>query len=170
VATIVLVGLFAVLLMIPLLNILVGIAIFIAYIIFIPIIFYVLIVASFLIVRDEILVTEAIRKAIIYMRGNFWWTWLLVICVSISTLTAYAIFNLPLIILTFVNAFTRYDPTANTSDHSILYIIFGTMALVGQLLVIIPLFSTFFIMNFYSHEEHHEGTGLLNRIDELDKE
>lgn len=160
------VGVFAVLFIVPVLNILVGIGLVIGCIILIPVLIYVIYTANYIIIRDEVLVTDAFGKAWRYMKGNFWWTWLLMVAVTICIGTAASIFNLPLTILTFSKAFTRsYD---SDSGGTLWYVIFGALSMVGQLLLVSPVLYTFCIFNFHNHEERHEGTGLLSRIDELD--
>ncbi len=164
----ILIGLFALLFMIPVLNILVGIALVVGCIIILPVVLYVTHVANYIIIRDEVLVTVAIRKAVDHMRGNFWWTWLLMFCVGMALATISGLFSLPLSILSMAKIFTRSMGTDSGSDHSIMYLIFGAISLIGQMLIIIPISTTFCVFNFYSHEEQKEGTGLMSRIDELD--
>jgi hypothetical protein len=164
----VLVGIFAVLFMIPVLNVIVGIALVIGCIIILPVVLYVVHVSNYIIIRDEVLVTVAIRKAVDYMRGNFWWTWLLMFCIGIALATISGLFSLPLSILSMAKMFTRSMGTDSGSDHSIMYLIFGAISLVGQMLIIVPISTTFCVLNFHSHEEQKEGTGLMSRIDELD--
>jgi len=164
------VGLCVVLFMVPVLNVLVGIALVIGMIILMPVLIYVLYVTNYIVIRDEVLVTEAFGKAWRYVKGNYWWTWLLMVAVTICLGTAASIFNLPITIITFSKAFTRLtEPGSATSGNSLLIIIFGAISMIGQLLMITPLLYTFCIFNFYNHEEHHEGTGLMSRIDEMDK-
>ena len=163
-----LVGLFAVLFMVPVLNVLVGIALVIGLIIVTPVLIYILYVANYIVIRDDVMINVAVGKAYRYVKGNFWWTWLLMIAVTICLATAASIFNIPITIINFSRAFTRaYDANAS-SGGSLWYIIFGAMSVVGQLLIISPILYTFCIFNFYNHEERHEGTGLMSRIDELD--
>lgn len=166
---VVLVGIFAVLFMIPVLNVIFGIALVIGCIIIFPVLLYLTNIANFLIIRDEILVTQAIRKAIDHMRGNFWWTWLLMFCVGLALATISGLFSLPLSILNITKMFIRTRGEAVT-DSSIMYLVFGAISLIGQLLIIVPISTTFCVFNFYSHEEGKEGAGLLNRIDEIDNQ
>ena len=72
------VGIFALLFLIPYMAVIAGIAAFFIYLIFIPALVYVVSVANFIVIRDEILITAAISKVWRYMRGNFLWTWLLI--------------------------------------------------------------------------------------------
>lgn len=164
----VLAAIFAVLFMIPVLNVLVGIALVIGLLIVFPPMMYVLNAATYIVARDEVLITVAIRKAMNYMKGNFWWTWLLMVSVMIALATISGLFSLPLSILSMMQVFTRNAGGENGSDHSIMYIIFGAISLIAQMLVTIPISTMFCILNFYSHEEQQEGTGLMGRIDELE--
>ncbi|HWY37884.1 MAG TPA: hypothetical protein VNY73_04955 [Bacteroidia bacterium] len=161
-------GIFVVLFMIPVLNVLFGIALVIGALIALPVIFYLTYVANYIVIRDEVLITVAIRKAIDYMRGNFWWTWLLMFSLIIALSTISGLFSLPLSVLNITKMFTRGSDPAGGSDSSIIYLIFGTLSMVAQMLILVPLSTVFCVFNFHSHEEQSEGTGLLGRIDELD--
>ncbi len=162
-------GIFAVLFMIPVLNILVGIALVIGCLIILPVVLYVTNIANYIVIRDEVLITVAIKKAIHYLRGNFWWTWLLMFAVGVALATISGLFSLPLTILNMTKMFTRaVSPESGSSDSSIMYLIFGAISLVGQMLIIIPISATFCVFNFHNHEEQKEGTGLMSRIDEFD--
>lgn len=164
-----LVGLLMLLFAIPVLNVLIGIAVVIGLIIILPVAIYVIYVAQYIVVRDEVLITDAVNKAIKYVKGNFWWTWLLIVAVGVAITTLVSIFQMPLTIINFTRIFSRaYDPAATGSDHSIMVTVFGALSVVGQLLVVSPVFYTFCILNFYNQEERKEGTGLMGRIDELD--
>ncbi|HXB39461.1 MAG TPA: hypothetical protein VNZ49_02895 [Bacteroidia bacterium] len=168
-AGLLIVGVCAVLFIIPVINVLVGIGLVVGIIIIVPVLIYILYVTNYIIIRDEVMVTDAIGKAYRYVRGNFWWTWLLMVAVGICVGTAASIFSLPITIINFTKAFTRaYDSSGGTGNSSMLIIIFGALSVVGQLLVVSPILYTFCIFNFYNNEERHEGTGLMSRIDEFD--
>ncbi len=175
VATVVLlafVGVCYLLLLIPIVKIVVVALLFVGYILAIPVMIYVFTVANFIVIRDEILITAAIGKAVQYMRGNFWWTWLLILCTGISLTMIYFLFNMPYLVLTLINTFTRRSmdaETMTTSVNSLWYIVFGALSTLGSMLVISPIFTCFCVFNFYNHEERHEGTSLMNRIDTFDK-
>ena len=170
-ATLVIAAIFGVLFLVPALNVIAGIFLVIGVIIILPVFIYVLYTANYVIIRDEVLFPEALAKTWRYVKGNFWWTWLLIVAAGLSVATVASIFNIPLTIITFMRTFTRMsDPTAAeaASGGNLMIIIFGALSVVGQLLVVSPVFYTFCIMNFHSQEEQHEGRGLMNRIDELD--
>jgi hypothetical protein len=171
VIALVLVGIFYVLFLIPFVNIILIAALVVAYIILIPALVYVLSVANFIVIRDEILITAAIGKAIRYLRGNFWWTWLLMFCSLISLSMLYMLFNMPYLMLTLFKGFTRHatDLAGTTTDNSFMYVLFSALSMFGSMIIISPIFSCFCIFNFYNQEERHEGTSLLNRIDTFDQ-
>ena len=165
------VGIFAVLMIIPYLNIVIAIVAFLAYLVLIPIVGYIVNASNYLIIRDKILVTDAISKVLRYMRGNFWWTWLLLVCALVSLSALYLLFNSPYYIYSFIRTLTRVQDIANggsAGGSTIIYVIFASLSMLGSLLVINPIFLTFCVFNFHSGEEKKEGKGLLNRIDELD--
>jgi len=154
-------------------NVIIGLTVFVAFIIFIPPLTYTLIIANFIVIRDEILITAAIGKAWRYMRGSFWQTWILIFCVIFSLSMLYMIFNAPTMILTVVNTFTRRSAEAQSlssaTNNSLWYMAFGALSTLGGMLVISPILTCFCVFNFYNHEERHEGTSLLSRIDTFDK-
>ena len=142
------------------------------YLMIAPISVYIITIANFIIIRDEILITAAIGKAIRYMRGSFWQTWVLIFCAVFSLAMFYMIFNAPSLILTIINTFTRHSAEAQSlsaaTNNSVWYMAFGAISTLGGMLVIGPIMTCFCVFNFYNHEERHEGTSLLNRIDTLD--
>lgn len=169
VAGLILVGVFAAMFMVPGLNVLAGIALVFGLLILMPVFIQIVYSAFYLVVRDEILITEAFVKATRYVRGNFWWTWLLMVAVGICVATVGSLFSLPLSIVSMVQTFTRLsDPGSGETASTLVYVILGAVSVVGQLLVVSPVFYTFCIFNFHNQEERHEGSGLMNRIDQLD--
>jgi hypothetical protein len=166
------VGVCYLLFLIPAIKIIAIAFMFVGYLILIPALIYVLTVANFIVIRDEVLITAAIGKVIRYMRGNFWWTWLLMFCTLISLTMLYFLFNMPYLVLTMISTFTRRSVEARTlvaASNSLWYVVFGALSTLGSMLVISPIFTCFCVFNFYNHEERHEGTSLMNRIDMFDK-
>lgn len=165
------VGIFALLFLIPYMAVVVGILAFFAYLIFIPAIAYVVSVANFIVIRDEILITKAIGKAWRYMRGSFWWTWLLMFCTVLSLAMIYGLFNMPYTILVVLKSFTRHATNVPESgvSGSIWYVALSALSMFGIMIVISPIFTGVCVFNFYNHEERHEGTSLMSRIDSFDK-
>jgi hypothetical protein len=160
------VGVFFLLFSVPGLNIVLMFLLIIAGLILSPPLIYVITVANFIVIRDEILITEAIGKALKYMRGNFWKTWLFIFCALASLSMLYLLFNLPSVMQGFINGFTRGVNTF-AANHTLIYIIFSAISMLGRMLIISPILTCFCVFNFYSQEESHEGTSLMNRIDTL---
>jgi len=164
-------GLFFLLFLVPGLNIVLIFALVIGGLIIFPPMTYVVTVANFIVIRDEIMITEAIGKALKYMRGNFWKTWLFIFCTLVSLSMLYLLFSLPSVVQGFISVFTRRAPGANSfaANHSLMFIIFSALSMFGRMLIISPILTCFCVFNFYSQEESHEGTSLMNRIDTFDK-
>ncbi|HTA63721.1 MAG TPA: hypothetical protein VK835_14755 [Bacteroidia bacterium] len=163
-------GLFFLLFLVPGLNIVLIFVLVIAGLIFFPPLIYVITVANFIVIRDEILITEAIGKALKYMRGHFWKTWLFIFCALVSLSMLYLLFSLPSVMQGFINGFTRGVRGVNTfaTNHTLMYIIFSAVSMLGRMIIISPILTCFCVFNFYSQEESHEGTSLMNRIDTFD--
>jgi len=165
------VGVFYLLFSVPGLNIVLIFTLVIAGFIFFPPLVYIITVTNFIVIRDEILITEAIGKAIGYMRGNFWKTWLFIFCTLVSLSMLYLLFSLPSVMQGFINGFTKGVRGVNTfaTNHTLTYIIFSAISMLGRMIIISPILTCFCVFNFYSQEESHEGTSLINRIDTFDK-
>jgi hypothetical protein len=138
--------------------------------IFGPVLTYYLSAGFFVVVRDNLMIVPAFGKVSSYMRGNFWWTWLILVVALIALSIVQIVFNLPATVLTMTETFTRVrqitEGAAAGSDHSVLLIIFYTL---GRFLstcsyAILHLICAF---NFLSHEEKQEGQGILGRIEEI---
>jgi len=99
------------------------------------------------------------------MKGNFWWTWLIVVCSVISVVIVSYIFLLPQFIYTIVIVLGAFKGDADT-DISITFIIISTICLFLSSM----LYNAIFIINgfhYYSLVEKKEKKGLISRIDEL---
>lgn len=135
-----------------------------------PILTYYLSAGFFVVVRDRIMIMGAFGKVRSYLYGNFWWTWLILVVAMISLSILQVVFNLPATILTMTETFTRMrhitDGSGMGGDHSVLLIIFYTLGrfLTTCSFAILHLICAF---NFLSHEEKHEGQGMLGRIEEI---
>ncbi len=148
--------------MIPFLG---AMAIVIGLLIMGPQISYAFIAANYLVLRDKILVTTAYKKAWNYMSGNFWWTWLIVVCASLVVGILGFIFNVPMTILTVAKTFSRINQET-TDNNSILYMIVGTIAIFGPQLLR-PITTLFCVLTYHSYEEAQEGSALKEKIDQV---
>ena len=141
----------------------------VALLILTPVIAYFIPAVFYVVVRDGSFIFSSMSKVKKYLANNFWWTWLIMVVALISLGILQTIFNLPATILSMMSMFSRVKEIGNATTESssnILLIVFYTL---GMFLTyctssISHLISAF---NFMSHEEQHEGKGLLSRIDEI---
>ncbi|MES2515547.1 MAG: hypothetical protein V4580_15435 [Bacteroidota bacterium] len=150
-------------------GVLVGLSIFATVIIFAPVMYYFIPAAFYVVVRDRIFIFPAMVKVRKYLSGNFWWTWLIMVVVLIGLAILQTIFNLPASIMAMMSMFSRMKTPGvedTSSGANMLLMAFYTL---GMFLThctssISHLISAF---NFMSHEENHEGKGLMSRLDEI---
>lgn len=152
----------AIIAMIPILGVL---AIVVAALLAGPQLAYAIIAGNYLVLRDEILITAAISKAWRYMRGNFWWTWLIVVVGSLIVGFISVVFTLPMTILTVMNTFTRMSTHAS-DNNTVLYVILGTLTILGPQLLT-PITRLFSVLTYHSYEENEEGMSLKEKIDQI---
>lgn len=121
------------------------------------------------IIRDQDGPLDAFEKTKEVRTGQFWWTWLLVICSSIATFLIAVLLYLPMVVYSLI---VEFIPVFNGSEqeiefsilHVILFTIFGFLAsFVSAYNHIV------FGFHFYSLTEKQEGIGLLERIDDIGK-
>lgn len=98
------------------------------------------------------------------MRGNFWWTWLIVICSSFGIGIVGVVFTLPQIAYQLVLTYSSMQGGEN--ETSIPFIIIATICTFCTTL----LYSVMYIINgvhYYSLAEKNDGKGLMERINEI---
>ena len=98
------------------------------------------------------------------MKGNYWWTWLLIVCTIFIVSFLSLLFVIPAGIYSLIKIYT---PTADVLEEtSITYII--VLALCSFLATLV--YSIFYIISsvhYFSLAEQKDGTGLLERINEI---
>ncbi|MFL5754081.1 MAG: hypothetical protein ACJ76F_11785 [Bacteroidia bacterium] len=137
-----------------------------------PNLLYIYMAAFLVCLKDQVGLGEAISRVRFYMKENYWWTWVIIFVAYIGTSIASFIFSLPELIVTLASTFSRTkgvlggDGYGDDDSSAMLFIIFGMVYMIGTSLVhaILVLISGF---HYYSLEEKHEGTGLLERINEI---
>lgn len=150
-------------------GIIVALLLIFGLLIYTPVIAYFIPAAFFVVVRDNLSIFSSMAKVKKYLSGNFWWTWLIMAVALISLGILKALFNLPASVVSMMNTFTRMSDLSNVqpeAGNNILLMVFYTL---GMFLTyctssISHLISAF---NFMSHEEQHEGKGLMSKIDEI---
>jgi hypothetical protein len=150
-------------------GLIIGLSIFVGAIIFAPVMYYFIPAAFYVVVRDRVFIFPAMAKVKTYLSGNFWWTWLIMLVVIIGLAILQTLFNLPASIMAMMSVFSRMKTPGveeTSSGANILLMAFYTL---GMFLThctssISHLISAF---NFMSHEESHEGKGMMSRLDEI---
>lgn len=123
-------------------------------------------------IKDGVGVGEAISRARYYMKENYWWTWVIIFVAYLGASVASFIFSLPELIVTLSSTFSRTrgilggDGYGDDDSSAMLFIIFGIVYMIGTALVhaVLVLISG---LHYYSLEEKQEGTGLMERINEI---
>jgi hypothetical protein len=148
--------------MIPILGV---VALVIALLLAGPQLAYAITAGSYLVLRDKILITTAISKAWGYMRGNFWWTWLIIVVGALIVGMVGVVFTLPMTILTVLNTVTRMSTHAS-DNNTVLYVVLGTITILGPQLLT-PITKLFSVLTYHSYEEAEEGSSIKEKIDQL---
>lgn len=102
------------------------------------------------------------------MRGQYWWTWLLMFCVLIGNYVASFIFSLPMSIMVMGRMFVRYsaESSGGSLTETIMYMAFGIIAYLGQSLLF-PFIAIFCALQYHAHREKKEGPGIISKIDQI---
>lgn len=141
----------------------------IGMLIYFPVLAYQFPASLFVVTRDRVAVLEGWSKVFRYIRGNFWWTWLVMLVAVISLYIINLIFTLPATILTLAGTFTRmqnYGEDAGAGGHSMTIIILYTFAtFMSYSLSSVYLVLTTF--HFLGQEEKSEGAGLFSKIEDI---
>ncbi len=150
-------------------GVLLALVLIFGILIFAPVFAYFIPAAFFVVVRDENSIFASMAKVKKYLSGNFWWTWLIMVVALFGLGILQMLFNLPASIVSMMNTFTRMSDMNNLqpeAGNNILLMVFYTLGMVLTYCTssISHLISAF---NFMSHEEQHEGKGLMSRIDEI---
>lgn len=132
-----------------------------------PVVMYFFPAGYFVVVRDRINIFSALGKVRRYLKGNYWWTWLIMFLAVIALYIIQVVFTLPATIVVMAGTFSRLsNPDMEPSGPGLTLIILYTFAMFFSYI------SSSFMMvlcafNFLGHEEKHEGTGLMSRIEEI---
>ena len=148
-------------------GVLLGFAVLTLVVIYAPVLSYFVPAAFFVVVRDGEFIFLAMGKVKRYLSGNFWWTWLIMVVAMIGLGILHVLFNLPASILVMTKMFSRMGGSmAEDQGSNLLLMVFYTIGIFLTYCTtsISHLISAF---NFMSHEEKHEGQGLMSRINEI---
>lgn len=111
---------------------------------------------------------EAFRKTFTVMRGNFWWTWVIMVCAVIAIAIAGLVFTLPQVIYQMFLMFSHLKPGAAGVEEgtSIPFIIVATVCTFFSTTIYAAMHVICGI-HYFSLAEQKDGTGLMERIDEI---
>lgn len=150
-------------------TVLVGFCVVIALIIYGPVLGYAFQAMFFVVIRDDIFGVSAFGKVWNYMKGNFWWTWVIMVVGSFALYIVNLLFTLPATIYSLIGTFSRLDNadySGGSANSTIILVVLYTIGMffsyfTSSILLVISAF------NFLSHEEAREGKGLFSKIDEI---
>lgn len=141
-------------------------ALIIALMIIAPPLFWQLSISYLIAMHEEKGGFASITRSVVLLKGNFWWTWVIMICATMAIGILSFIFALPQTIYQFVIMFSHLKPDGGEAETSIPFIIVATICtfcstLIYSILYIIGAF------HYYSLAEQKDGLGLLDKIDEI---
>lgn len=137
--------------------------------IFMPVLSYYFTASFFVVTRDEVWLFSGMSKVGRYMKGNFWWTWLILFVAIIALYIVQIVFSLPASILSMGRMFSRLGsgpyPGVDEGPSLLLIGLYVFAALCSSLCSAFLLILSAF--HFLSQEEKQEGAGLMSRIEEI---
>lgn len=148
----------------PWLAVLLGFICVIGLLILFPPLMWQLSVVYIVKMTDNENVFDSYGKTKTVMKGNFWWTWVIVICSSLAIGVISFVFSLPQVIYQMVEMFSRMR--GDNSEVSIVFLIVATIctfctSILYSLLYLVSAF------HYFSLNEKKEGTGLMERINDI---
>lgn len=149
---------------IPVLGVLVIIFLFLGILAFCPPFVWQFSVVYLVKMKEDKGVFESLGKTWNVLRGNFWWTWLIVVCSSIAIAIAGFVFTLPQAAYQMFIAFSNIR--GGTGEVSIPFLMIATVCTFCATL----LQSVLHLVNgvhYYSLAEKKDGEGLIERINEI---
>jgi hypothetical protein len=150
----------------PVLGILFGIAIFFGLLIILPPLMWQLSVVYLVKMQEGSSVLNSLGRTRKVMHGNFWWTWIIMVCAVMAVGIISFVFALPQAIYQIVLMFSHLKSTSG--DVSIPFLIVATVCTFCSTL----LYSGLYVISafhYYSLAEQKDGIGLMERIDEIGK-
>ena len=123
----------------------------------------------FVMVRDKVFVFTAFSRMRKTIKGNFWWIWVLMVCMFLIVWVASFITNLPAVFFQPGSIFMRGSSSDMfESGVSPVYLVLYAFGLVCTN-IIYCLGDMMAAVSYYSFEEEQTGQGLALKIDEIGK-
>lgn len=98
------------------------------------------------------------------MKSNFWWTWLIMVCTLLAVLVTSLAFSIPQIIYQSVISYGNLR--GSSSEASVPFMAVTTVCTFFSSLIYSVLY-IFCAFHYYSLAEKKDGTGLMERINEI---
>ena len=116
--------------------------------------------------RENSSVFQSVSRAREIMRDNFWWTWVIVVCSLIAIGIIGFVFTAPQMIYQVILMFSRLKGGAVEEGASIPFLIVASVCTFCSTL----LYSFLYVIygfHYFSLAEKKDGTGLMERINEI---
>lgn len=149
---------------VPVLGILFAIAFIFGMLILFPPLMWQLSVVYLVKMQEERSVLESFGRTREVMRGNFWWTWVIIVCSTIALGIVGFVFTLPQMIYQMVLLFSHMKDGGG--ETPLAFLIVATICTFCSTI----LYSALYVINafhYYSLAEAKDGVGLMQRIDEI---
>jgi hypothetical protein len=127
----------------------------------------------FVMVRDKVFVFSAIGRIFKNLKGNFWWTWVLMVCIFLVVMVLVFVTNIPVMVYQQManvpGAFSRnsIDDMVDMYSSPTYLILYSVTMFIHQLIYCLGDMMT--AVSYYSFEEERTGQGLSMKIDEIGK-
>jgi hypothetical protein len=148
----------------PVLGVLLMIALFFGLLIIVPPLSWQLASIYLVKMQENKSLSESFSRTREVMRGNFWGTWLLMVCGLFVVMILAGAFKMPEIIFQLVLALSHKK--SMVQETSVPFLIIATVCTFCSLLI----YSCFYVIStfhYFSLAEKKDGIGLMDRINEI---
>lgn len=149
---------------VPVLGILFALAFIFGMLILFPPLMWQLSVVYLVKMQEDKGVFESFGRTREVMRGNFWWTWVIVVCSAIAIGIVGFVFTLPQMVYQMILLFSHIKD--GSGETPLAFLIVATICTFCSTL----LYSALYVINafhYYSLAEAKDGVGLMERINEI---
>src|ERR1035437_9371547 len=149
---------------VPVLGILFALVFIFGMIILFPPLMWQLSVVYLVKMQEDKGVFESFSRTREVMRGNFWWTWVIVVCSAIAIGIVGFVFTLPQVVYQMVLMISHLK--GGSTETSVPFLIVATLCTFCSTI----LYSALYVINafhYYSLAEAKDGVGLMERINEI---
>lgn len=150
----------------PVLGLIVGIALFFGLLIVIPPLMWQFSAVYLVKMTEGRSVFNSLSRTSNVMRGNFWWTWIIMVCAVMAVGIISFVFALPQAVYQVILMFSHLKDASG--EVSIPFLIVASVCTFCSTL----LYSGLYVISafhYYSLAEQKDGIGLMERIDEIGK-